>query len=94
MSWLSPIDGPILAPIWGEPDEDGARPVIGFEPGYRLNIPPELMAAELEPLRVTPPTPLRVFAGDASPWPKTVFLLFADEAAARASPLAACWVDS
>lgn len=91
MSWRSPVDGPIPAPVYGEPDADGDRAVTGYEPGYRLNVPPELVTAAIEPCRITPAEPMRVFAGDDPAAPAaTVFLLFADEAAAIAA-LAEWW---
>lgn len=86
MSWIAPVDGPIPAPIFGEPDEDGFVQIAGFEPGYRLNVPPELMTDELSAWRVTPAKPLRVFAGDDPANPiATAFLLFPHEDEARSA---------
>lgn len=95
MRWAGQIDGPVPSPIYGAPDEAGLRPFLGFEAGYRVNITPQLLAAcpELEPYRVAPESPQRIWAGDEAPWPQTVFLLFADEAEARASALGEYWID-
>lgn len=93
MSWRGQIDGPFDVPIYGVPDEDGVPTIIGSEPGYHLNIAPALMDEALSPFIVSPTQPARVWAGDTSPWPLTIFLRFADEAEARASSLGINWVD-
>jgi hypothetical protein len=77
MSWnASLVDGPIAV-------EDDV--------GYHLNLAAERMTAALEPFRVRPETPERVWAGDAPEWTATIFLRFTDEAAARAA-LPGLWV--
>lgn len=48
-------------------------------PGYHVNIAEEAMTEALEPYRVAPVLPVRIFAGDEPPWPMTAFLRFADE---------------
>jgi hypothetical protein len=88
MAWnASLLDGPVPIPIYGEPDQDGARPVTGYEPGYHLNVAPQVYTSDLKPYVVTPTLPRRVFAGA-----ETMFLRFADEAEARAM-LGAYWVE-
>lgn len=73
MNWnASLIDGPIFV-------LDAA--------GYHINVAPQVMTPGLDPYRVTPTSPERVFAGA-----ETVFLSFADEAEAQAM-LGAYWID-
>jgi hypothetical protein len=92
MSWnASQVCGPISIPVYGDPDpETGEAPITGHEPGYHINVAPELATAELEPFRIYPATPAVVWAGDESVW-STVFLRFDDEAAARAA-LPGLWI--
>lgn len=92
MSWINGVDGPIPAPIFGEPDEDGFPTIIGEEPGYRLNLLSELMKSEFEPYRTYPGTPLRIWAGD-EPEYQTIFLLFEDEEEAK-EVLSEYWIDN
>ena len=85
MTWNSAlIDGPVPIAIHGEPitDDEGHiyRPVVGYEPGYHVNVAPEVYTPALEPYRTAPRNPRRVFAGA-----ETVFLRFAGEAEARAN---------
>jgi hypothetical protein len=88
MTWnASLIDAPVPIAIYGDPDEDGQRPVTGYVDGYHLNVAPQVYTAELAPYVVTPTLPRRVFAGA-----ETVFLRFADEAEAR-SALGAYWME-
>jgi hypothetical protein len=92
MAWISFfIDGPIPIVIYGEPyaDVDGykVRDVVGYVPGYHVNIAHQVFTPELEPYAMTPSLPRRVFAGA-----ETVFLKFADEAEAR-SALGAYWME-
>jgi hypothetical protein len=84
MTWNSAlIDGPVPIAIHGEPitDDEGHiyRPVVGYEPGYHVNIAPQVYTDALAAYVMTPSLPRRVFAGA-----ETVFLRFADEAEARA----------
>lgn len=86
MTWnASLIDGPITIYTYGQPDEEGVRPVTGTVPGYHLNIAPEIMTNELEQFRIVPETPSQSFAGA-----ETVFLKFTNEAQAK-SNLAQYW---
>jgi len=85
------IDGPVPIAIYGEPvtDDEGHTytPVTGYEPGYHLNIAPQVYTPDLEPYVMTPSLPRRVFAGA-----ETVFLKFTDEAQAR-EYLAGYWYE-
>ena len=81
------IDGPISIAIFGDPDEEGVRPVTGYVEGYHLNVSPQVYTDELEPYRATPRNPRRVFAGA-----ETIYLKFADEAEARLV-LGAYWTE-
>jgi hypothetical protein len=92
MTWnASIIDAPVPIAIYGDPitDDEGNtyRPVMGYVPGYHVNIAPQAYTAEMEPYAVTPTLPRRVFAGA-----ETVFLRFADEAEARLV-LAQYWME-
>lgn len=92
MKWdQSLIDGPVSVAIYGEPyaDAEGfeVRDVVGYEPGYHLNVAPEI-AAGLDAWRVYPTSPERVFAGA-----ETVFLKFANETEAR-SALPDYWMEN
>ena len=89
MSWHAGlIDGPIAIPILGEPDAEGARELLGYVPGYHMNVAPQCYAETMSAYRVEPDSPHRVFAGA-----ECVFLAFPDEATARAH-LSAYWIDS
>ena len=80
------LDLNILIPTYGEPDQDGVRPVTGYVPGYHVNTTTADLAEhpELEAFRVFPSQMRRVFAGDDPENPQwTVALKFADEAEAR-----------
>ena len=81
MSWdTSRIDGPIPSFTFLGLDEQG-QPIFGDPlPAYNLNIAPSVMTPALEPFRIEPQSPKRVFAGDPQ---DTVFLTFASEAEAR-----------
>lgn len=83
----SQVDGPFAIPILGEPNEDGARDVLGYIEGYHLNVAPQCVSPEVEAFRVEPSSPERVFAGA-----QTVFLRFDNEVEAR-TKLAAYWQD-
>jgi hypothetical protein len=91
----SVVLGPVQIPIYGEPDEEGVRPVTGYVPGSHWNIARTHLAPSLAPYEVTPDpsTPAVVWAGDErlqdGTWRDTAFLLFADEAEALAALLAA-----
>lgn len=79
------IDGPVpVATAWEDVDTpDGpARIPTAFDAGYHVNIPARFMVPQWDAYRVAPVpgTPERVFAGDAAPWPQTVFLRFSDAA--------------
>jgi hypothetical protein len=92
MTWNAAlIDAPVPIAIYGEPvtDDEGHtyRPVTGYEPGYHVNIAPQVYTDALEPYVMTPTLPRRIFAGG-----NTVFLRFADEAEAR-SMLAQYWTE-
>lgn len=88
VTWnTSLIDGPVPIPILSEPDDEGMQTLLGYVDGYHLNVAPEVYTPELEPYRIAPRNPRRVFAGA-----ETVFLKFADEAEARAM-LGAYWVE-
>ena len=92
MIWnASLLDGPVPIPIYGDEitDDEGNtyRSVVGYEPGYHVNVASQVYTAELAPYVVTPTLPRRVFAGA-----ETVFLKFADEAEAR-SALGAYWME-
>jgi len=84
---LSIIDGPIDVPIYGPPDEEGNREVIGHRDGYHLNVSPEIMTSELEQFVIEPETPNRIFFGG-----ETTFLKFPNEASAK-SHLSEYWND-
>lgn len=71
--------------MWNPSLIDGPVTIDG-DPGYHLNIAPEI-AAGLDAWRVYPTTPQQVFAGA-----ETVFLRFADEAEAR-SVLGGYWIE-
>jgi hypothetical protein len=88
MTWNAAlIDGPVPIPILSEPDAEGMQTLLGYEPGYHLNVAPQVYTAELALYVVTPTLPRRVFAGA-----ETVFLKFADETEAR-SVLGAYWME-
>jgi hypothetical protein len=83
------FDGPVAVPIYGEPDEDGLAPVVGFRAGYHVNATAAGMAAaDLSAFVIEPATPSQVYAGAA-----TVFLFFDDEAAALAAIPSQFWAD-
>ena len=81
MSWRADvIDGPIPSYTFLGLDENGA-PIFGAQTSaYNLNIAPSVMTPALEPFRIEPQSPKRVFAGDPQ---DTVFLTFESEAEAR-----------
>jgi hypothetical protein len=91
MTWdASRIDGPIPTYQFLGLDEDG-NPQFGAQTSaYNLNIAPSIYTPDLEPYRIEPTQPKRVFAGAPD---DTVFLTFTDEAEARAV-LAAYWVEA
>ena len=79
------LDPDIQIPILSEPDKDGMQTLLGYEPGFHVNIALQDLTPELEKFRVCPSHMRRVFAGDDPADPKwTVALKFADEAEARA----------
>jgi hypothetical protein len=96
---LSVIDGPVPAYEFlgmspESTDEDGvtipSQPMFGAPlPAYNLNIAAQIYTSELEPYRIEPALPKRVFAGASQ---DTVFLTFADEAEAIAA-LGAYWTE-
>jgi hypothetical protein len=83
------LDGPIpsfqfLGMSEETTDEDGntvpSQPIFGDQlPAYNLNIAAQIYTDALEPYRIQPAVPKRVFAGAIE---DTVFLTFADEAEA------------
>jgi len=84
------FDGPIAVPIYGEPDEDGVAPVVGWREGYHVNATPAgAAAADFSAWVIEPATPSQVYAGA-----ETVFLRFADEAEALAAIPALFWVEA
>jgi hypothetical protein len=86
---LSVIDGPVPAYEFLGLDEEG-QPMFGDPlPAYNLNIAAQIYTSELEPYRIEPALPKRVFAGATE---DTVFLTFADEAEAIAA-LSAYWTE-
>jgi hypothetical protein len=56
--------------------------IAGAE-GWHANVPEDDMTEALAVWRMTPATPLRVYAGDAAPFPLTAFLRFPDETMGR-----------
>lgn len=76
----SVIDGPIPVPT--ALDGDGSP--TAFDPRYHLNLAASVFTEAWAPYRIEPASPARVWAGDDAPYLETVFLRFADEAAARA----------
>jgi hypothetical protein len=83
------LDGPIPAFTFLGLDEEG-QPMFGAQlPAYNLNIAAQIYTSDLEPYRIEPALPKRVFAGAAQ---DTVFLTFADEAEAIAA-LGAYWTE-
>jgi hypothetical protein len=77
------LDPNIQIPILSEPDKDGMQTLLGYEPGYHVNIALQDLTPELEAFRVFPSHLRRVFAGDDPADPRgTVALRFADEAEA------------
>jgi len=77
------LDPDIQIPILSEPDKDGMQTLLGYEPGYHVNIALQGLTPELEKFRVFPSQLRRVFAGDSPEKPAwTVALRFADEAEA------------
>ncbi|WP_040308692.1 hypothetical protein [Asticcacaulis biprosthecium] len=87
MSWFNPsvMDGPVAVPMsWGperidEESGETVRDVTAWAPGYHLNVAPSAIEGREIPegVRVYPESPSQAFAGA-----DTVFLRFADEAAA------------
>ena len=78
------LDLNIIIPLLSEPDKDGMQTLLGYEPGYHVNIALQDLTPELEAFRVLPRQMRRVFAGDDPENPQwTVALKFADEAEAR-----------
>ena len=78
------LDLNIIIPLLSEPDKDGMQTLLGYEPGYHVNIALQDLTPELEAFRVFPSQMRRVFAGDDPADPQwTVALKFADEAEAR-----------
>lgn len=76
------LDPDIQIPILSEPDKDGMQTLLGYEPGYHVNIALQDLTPELEKFRVFPSQLRRVFAGDDPENPQwTVALKFADEKA-------------
>lgn len=51
--------------------------------GWHANVPEADMTEALALWRMMPATPLRVYAGDAAPFPLTAFLRFPDQATGR-----------
>ena len=79
------LDLNIIIPILSEPDKDGMQTLLGYEPGYHVNIAIQDLTPGLEKFRVFPSQMRRVFAGDDPENPQwTVALKFADEDEARA----------
>jgi len=77
------LDPDIQIPILSAPDKDGMQTLLGYEPGYHVNIALQDLTPELEAFRVFPSAMRRVFAGDDPADPKwTVALKFEDEAEA------------
>lgn len=82
------FDGPIAIPLYGDPDEDGVRPVTGYAPGYHVNASPLGWAAlDLTAFLIIPTNPRQVYAGG-----ETFCLRFADETEAR-EVLADFWTE-
>jgi hypothetical protein len=78
------LDPDIQIPILSEPDKDGMQTLLGYEPGYHVNIALQDLTPELEAFRVFPSQLRRVFAGDDPEKPAwTVALKFEEEAEAR-----------
>jgi hypothetical protein len=76
---LSVIDGPVPAYEFLGLDEEG-QPMFGDPlPAYNLNIAAQIYTSELEPYRIEPALPKRVFAGASQ---DTVYLQFQNEAEA------------
>lgn len=74
------LDPDIQIPILSEPDKDGMQTLLGYEPGYHVNIALQDLTPELEAFRVFPSQLRRVFAGDDPADPKwTVALRFESE---------------
>lgn len=90
MSWRADvIDGPIPSLEFLGLDEEGL-PIFGdILPAYNINIASHIYTESLEPFRIEPVMPKRVFAGDPA---DTVFLTFTDEAEARGA-LGEYWSD-
>ncbi len=77
------LDPDIQIPILSEPDKDGMQTLLGYEPGYHVNIALQDLTPELEAFRVFPSHMRRVFAGDSPEKPQwTVALRFENEAEA------------
>lgn len=80
------FDGPISIPIYGEADEDGVIPVVGYRDGFHVNATDLGMAvADFSAFVIEPKSPDQVYAG------ATHFLKFADEAEAIEAIPAEFW---
>ncbi len=79
MSWNPSLtDGPITVYTYGEPDEDGVRPVTGTVSGYHINVASHLVVGDVAAYSLIPENPARIFAGGSTGW-----LRFPDEATAK-----------
>lgn len=100
MTWNSSlVDGPRQVSNLGPPDpETGERPVLGWLPGYRLNVARSALTPEAAPYLMDPQpqTPRCLFAGDElgadGNWTLTAFLVFPDEETAKAA-LPGLWIE-
>lgn len=72
---------------WNPALIDGPISIASDPTGYHLNVAPTVMTPALEPYRIVPATPERVFESAS-----TVFLRFTSEAEAR-SLLSAYWIE-
>ena len=84
--WNLSLVDPVIVPIYGEPDAEGVRPIVGYDPRCHINLPLYTGRPALEPWRVTPLDPESGFAGmpGETPAETTLFLRFGDEAEALA----------
>lgn len=74
--------------MWNDSLIDGPIHIVGAQ-GYHLNIPLELLTADLKEYVVEPSNPRRVLCEH-----NTVYLRFVDEDQARATSLGRFWINS
>lgn len=98
--WIKGIEGPLQVPVLGDPkptpEGPETRELVGWAPGYHLNVPSSValeVGFSLVPFIVAPRTLVVVFAGDSPDSPSlTVPVVFESEDQAR-EVLGGLWIE-